>query len=95
MLLRPCRLCSALGSVLDLTSSPSSPGQRSLHLSGRRRQELQLTTLAAKLAQLADGASRRQTDQLRQELRQLRQEFVQSQLERAGEQEGEGGTGAV
>ena len=49
-----------------------------------------MTSLAAKLAQLAEGASRRQVDELRQELRQLRQEFVTSQLEGAGEEEGEG-----
>ena len=60
------------------------PRQRPLHLSCRQRQERQLTSLAAKLARLADGASRLQTDQLRQQLRQLRQQFVDSQLAQEG-----------
>ncbi|XP_043228332.1 mutS protein homolog 4-like [Amphibalanus amphitrite] len=62
---------------------------RPLRVSDRRQQERQVCALAAKLAQLADGASR-PTDELRQELRQLRQQFVASQLEGARE-EGEDG----
>ena len=49
-----------------------------------------MAALAARLAHLADGASRRQPDELRQELRQLRAEFVASQLEGA-RREGEEG----
>ncbi|KAF0292631.1 MutS 4 [Amphibalanus amphitrite] len=62
---------------------------RPLRVSDRRQQERQVCALAAKLAQLADGASR-PADELRQELRQLRQQFVASQLEEARE-EGEDG----
>ncbi|KAF0296845.1 MutS 4 [Amphibalanus amphitrite] len=62
---------------------------RPLRVSDRRQQERQVCALAAKLAQLADGASR-PADELRQELRQLRQQFVASQLEEAREEREDG-----
>ena len=53
-----------------------------------------MTALAARLAQLADGASHRRPDELRRELRQLRQQFVASQLE-AAQLDGEAGEGGL